>query len=351
MVGSYTWWDSLPAAERTARRLIALRPEERGPEGGPSEHLVEVLLRQGRRAEAETAQLRSRQGAVQTWQVLNRDLIRWGQYDRVDRELLANVDNPNVAIREDAWWLMVLSYRDQGRFREADTLFHRWRVPNTTLEVPGSKTPAVDFALLGVEMGRPEVSIRAHRENVALWLRSSAPAATRARNVVWQLALAGTASAAAGDTAVVRRLADSLERLGPESYYSGRDEKLHYMLRGLLLQREGRHAEAVDAFRRSFYSLSDGYTRTNLMMARSLLVLRRPAEAIAVLRPAIHGGVDGSNTYVSRTELHEAMAKAFEQSGQPDSAVAHWRAVESGWRRADPEFRDRYQRARIKAGL
>ena len=87
------------------------------------------------------------------------------------------------------------------------------------------------------------------------------------------------------------------------------------------------------------------------MMARSLLSLQRPAEAIAVLRPAIRGGVDGSNTYTSRTELHEALAQAFEQSGQSDSARFHWRAVESAWRFADPEFRERYLTARRKAGM
>jgi predicted Zn-dependent protease len=181
--------------------------------------------------------------------------------------------------------------------------------------------------------------------------RWTTPAAYRARNVIWQLTLAGTAHAAAGDTAVVRRLADSLEVLGPTSFYGGRDEKLHYVLRGLLLQREGRHAEAVDAFRRSLYSLTDGYTRTNLMMARSLIALHRPAEAIAVLQPAIRGGVDGSNTYVSRTELHEALAEAFEQAGRQDSATAHWRAVESAWRRADPQFQERYLTAKRKAGM
>ena len=351
-VYAYTWWDSLSAAERTARRLIALRPDERGPQGGPWNNLVEVLLRQGRRAEAEAADARDRPNpaAPRLWLGFERDLIRWGHYERVDRELIANITNANASIRADAWWLLLLSYRDQGRLHEADTLIHRGRVPNTAIQVPGFQNPVVDLALLGLEMGHPEVSIRAHRENLVA-MASWTPAAHRARNLAWQLVLAGTAHAAAGDTAVVRRLADSLERLGPASSYAGRDAKLHYVLRGLLLQREGRHAEAVDAFRRSLYSLSDGYTRTNLMMARSLLILQRPAEAIAVLRPAIRGGVDGSNTYVSRTELHEAMAEAFEQAGQRDNALAHWRAVESGWRRADPQFRERYQRARLKVGL
>jgi hypothetical protein len=98
-------------------------------------------------------------------------------------------------------------------------------------------------------------------------------------------------------------------------------------------------------------SLTDGYTQINLALGRSLLALRRPAEAVAVLRPAIHGGVDGSNTYTSRTELHEAMAEAFEQAGNRDSAMAHYRTVEQAWRHADPEFAERYRRARAAAGL
>jgi hypothetical protein len=60
--------------------------------------------------------------------------------------------------------------------------------------------------------------------------------------------------------------------------------------------------------------------------------------------------VDGSNTYVSRTELHEALAEAFEQAGLQDSARAHWGAVESAWRRADPQFQERYLRAKLKRG-
>jgi DNA-binding SARP family transcriptional activator/tetratricopeptide (TPR) repeat protein len=348
---SYTWWDSLAAAERTARRLIALRPDDTGPSGSPSSNLVEVLLRLGRRAEVEELLSRTASEALLGSALLQRDLIRWGKYERVDRELIEQITSRNVARRSDAWWLLLLSLRDQGRLREADTLIHRSRVPNTTIRLPDPGPEPVDVALLALEMGRPEISIRAHRENVAAIVHWTGSPAFLARNTIWQLTLAATAHVAAGDTAVVRRLADSVETMGLGSYFAGRDARLHYFLRGLLLQREGRHGEAVDAFRRSLYSLTDGYTRTNLMMARSLLELHRPTEAIAVLRPAIHGGVDGSNTYVSRTELHEALAEAFEQAGQRDSAVVHWRAVESAWRRADPQFKDRYLQAKLKAGL
>jgi DNA-binding SARP family transcriptional activator len=346
-VGTYLWWDSAAAAERSATRLIALRPQE----AGPWNNLIEPLLRLGRRAEAESAWAKQANVAGDwSGHSMHRDLIRWGHHDQVDRELIAELDSRTVHIRADAWWLLMLSLRDQGRLREADTLIHRWRVANTNVLVLEPGPVPTDLALLALDMGRPEVSIRGHRETAAQIATWTNPPAFRARNLIWNLTLAGTAHAAAGDTAVVRRLADSLEVLGPSSYFGGRDERLHYVLRGLLLQREGRHAEAVDAFRRSLYSLTDGYTRTNLMLARSLLALHRGPEAIAVLRPAIHGGVDGSNTYVSRTELHEAMALAFEQVGQRDSAVAHWRAVESAWRHADPQFRKRYLQARLKTG-
>jgi tetratricopeptide (TPR) repeat protein len=202
--------------------------------------------------------------------------------------------------------------------------------------------------LLATDMGRPAHTIRAHRIGLESYARIEMPA-IRARQMTWNLALAGTAYAAAGDTAEVRRLADSVQIIGKESHWA-RDVRLHWMLRGLLHQMAGRHEEAVDAFRRSIYSLTDGYTRTNLMLARSLLALRRPEEAIAVLRPAIRGGVDGSNTYVSRTELREALAQAFEMAGQADSARVWYAAVESSWRRADPQFRERYLTAKAKAG-
>jgi tetratricopeptide (TPR) repeat protein len=159
------------------------------------------------------------------------------------------------------------------------------------------------------------------------------------------MTLAGTALAAAGDTAQVRALADSVERVGSSSSF-GRDFKLHFFLRGLLLQHENRHGEAVNAFRRSLFSLTDGYTRINLEMGRSLMALQRYPEAIAILQPALRGGVDGSNTYVTHTELHEALAQAFAGAGRRDSAAVHYAAVERAWRFADPQFSERYHVAK-----
>lgn len=347
MSGSYLWADSAAAAIRVARRFLTIRPQE----VDAHRTLIEPLLRQGRPAEALEAWNKSQGPPEQfPFDVLRRDLIRWGRYHEADSVLTEAAMGRDRHNKEDARWLLLLSLRDQGRLREAEQLIRHARLPNSLTPLPDVPGSREDLVLLAMERGNPAPTIRVHRENAVGASNSATPIGHRTRAVVWNLVLAGTAHHAAGDTAVVRRLADSVEVLGRLSAF-GRDHRLHLVLRGLQLQGEGRHAEAVDAFRRSLFSPTDGYTRTNLMMARSLLALRRPTEAIAVLRPAIHGGVDGSNSYVSRTELHEAMAEAFEQAGRADSATAHWRAVESAWRRADPQFRERYARARLKAGL
>jgi tetratricopeptide (TPR) repeat protein len=343
----YVWWDSAGAAERSGRRLMALRPAETNVWN----NLVEPLLRQGRFRDAVQARRMAGLDSATLGNApeLFRDGIRWGRYAELDPVLREISRGPLGAVRPESWWLLMLSLRDQGRLREADSVRLVWRAWNIVRgDAPESQSD--DAMMIAMERGHPGETIRTFRRQAESTARSTGPIGVRNRYLVWFLTLASTAHARAGDTAIVRRVADSVEVLGQTSQF-GRDARLHFFLRGLLLQAQGRHGEAVDAFRRSLFSLTDGYTRANLMMARSLLELQRPDEAIAVLRPAIHGGVDGSNTYTSRTELHEALALAFEQAGQADSARVHWRAVESAWRRADPQFHDRYTRARLKAGL
>jgi hypothetical protein len=69
-----------------------------------------------------------------------------------------------------------------------------------------------------------------------------------------------------------------------------------------------------------------------------------------VLQSALRGPLEASNLYVTRTELHELLARAWEASGRPDSAAAHYRAVVAAWRQADPEFRARREAARARLG-
>lgn len=346
MSHSYLWGDSAAAAERAGRRLIAMFPEEGLAWGS----LVEPLLRQNRWVDAEAAMSRAAGLSLTKGEFgpsLDRGLIRSGRFAELDLKLWSSMKNSPES-RGDAGWLLGISLRNQGRFREARALAEHGVVPGTSTRIPGPPDPT-PLAIIAFDLGQHRESARIFLERADADRAGTDPLGLKARILTWHLTLAGTGLAAAGDTAIVRQLADSVERIGALSRF-GRDGRLHFFLRGLLFQREGRHADAVDAFRRSLFSLTDGYTRTNLEMARSLIALRRSLEAIAILQPALRGGVDGSNTYVTQTELHEALAQAFEQAGRSDSAEAHYSAVERAWRGADPVLHPRYQLARSKAG-
>jgi len=114
----------------------------------------------------------------------------------------------------------------------------------------------------------------------------------------------------------------------------------------MLFVAEGRDANAALELREAMHSPTSSFTRVNLELARTLLRLNRPAEAVPIARAALHGDVDGSNLYVSRTELHELMAQAFDRLAMRDSAAVHYRAVASAWASPDPAFRARRDVAR-----
>jgi tetratricopeptide (TPR) repeat protein len=349
MTHTYQWWDSARAAERVARRLLALRPDDLQHFGS----LVEPLLRQGRREEAEEALERSGTLGLAPHlgaSLLNRDLIRWSRLEELDRQMMSDILSPSPETKGDGRWLLLLSLRDQGRLREGRRLALEHQIPGSTRRLQGFSAEHILSATLLQGLDRPDSAAGLLHAEARRILASSQHPGTKARGASWMLTLAGTAYIQAGDIAVVRRLADSVEVIGSRSTF-GRDPRMHHYLRGILLRHTGRHAEAVEQLRRALWSVTDGYTEINLALGRSLLELRQPGEAIAVLRPAIHGGVDGSNSYTSRTELHEAMAEAFHQAGQRDSAVVHYRIVEQNWRRADPEFAERYRRAKAVAGM
>lgn len=342
---TYLWWDSLAAAEQVGRRLLVFRPQS----GSGYGVMIEPLLRQGRRAAAETAITSAARldGPANFSSLLDRDMIRSGRLDELEVRFLSLLRSAQPDLRSEIPWLYTILLRNQGRLREAELLAVQGRLERIDRRVREDRD-GVSQAIIALERGRPRASASYFLEPVPAIRSRNQAAGYKSRALTWALTLGATALAAAGDTATVRALADSVEQIGSHSSY-GRDYKLHYFLRGLLLQRESRHAEAVDAFRRSLYSTTDGYTRINLEMARSLMMLGRYRDAVAILQSALRGGVDGSNTYVTHTELHEALAHAFEGAAQRDSARVHYAAVERAWRRADPGFAERYRAAKTKA--
>ncbi|HEY7029024.1 MAG TPA: hypothetical protein VH438_15525 [Gemmatimonadales bacterium] len=80
---------------------------------------------------------------------------------------------------------------------------------------------------------------------------------------------------------------------------------------------------------------SDGFSRTNYELAATWLRLRRPKDAIPPLQAAIRGSFEGGNPYVTRTELHQRLAEAWDAAGERDSAAVHYRQVVQAWEKAD----------------
>jgi hypothetical protein len=132
-------------------------------------------------------------------------------------------------------------------------------------------------------------------------------------------------------------IADSMENLGPQSGF-GRDWRLHHYMRGLQWSARKQPERAAQAFRNSIWSWPEGYTRANHELAKTLLELWRPEDAVYPLQAALRGDIESSNLYITRTELHELLAQTFDRLGEHDSAVAHYQRVVNAWHAADPQF-------------
>jgi predicted Zn-dependent protease len=153
------------------------------------------------------------------------------------------------------------------------------------------------------------------------------------------------ARSAAGDTASLARLADSVRTLGAESSY-GRDRRLYHHVLGVLYAARGDLAGAINEFKSAIYSPTSGFTRTNYDLARVYLRAHRPRDAITVLQPTLRAPLESSNFYLTRTDAHELLAQAWDAAGGRDSAAAHYAWVAKAWAGADPQFAARVQVAR-----
>jgi tetratricopeptide (TPR) repeat protein len=352
LVNTYAAMDSSGAAERVTREWIRRQPRSRVA----WTHLARVLELQGRFDGAREA-WRMRQslspGELPDDVVYRATMaIRAGTFAEADRPLAERVHSGGTPARNEALWWQVVSFRNQGRLVAALDAAVKRRTAVGEADIFG---PLLQAQVL-FEMGRPREAGRIF-ETIASRHRSAVPAEApdsalgdRARHLTWYLTHAATAYAAAGDTTRLARLVDSVEVLGAQSAY-GRDRRLHHHLRGLLFLARGRREEAAASFRRAIHSVTLGYTRTNLELGRVLVALGRPAEAVAVLAPALRGDLQASNLYVTHAELHEALAQAYEAAGAPDSARQHYAWVANAWRSADPPFRARAAQARRKAGV
>ena len=353
MIQAYWMADSLPAAERVARDWVRRQP--RSPTAWYT--LAGVLKQEGKNGQAVAADDSVAQlGAGAAGDDRNsRALLAvydgdYAQADRMLRDLIR--EGPP---RATGWQVGLLStsLRAQGRLGEALRATQRLRVlgQNGNPSAPISRDAQITAQIL-LESGRPRASA-AIWDSLMVLVRDLKPPYTRgldARGITWFLAHLADARAAAGDTAGFERLADSIEVIGRRSLY-GRDRLIHHHVRGLLAAARGDLPAAAAEFRAAIYSPTLGFTRTNLDLARTLIALHEPLEAVGVLQSALRGVLDASNSYVTRTELHEALAQAFDQAGERDSAAAEYRLVVSAWRAADPILQPRVAAAKQRLTL
>ena len=94
-------------------------------------------------------------------------------------------------------------------------------------------------------------------------------------------------------------------------------------MRGLLLAARGQDSLALAEFKSAIYSITFGYTRTNVEAARIHLKRKEAKEAVALLEPALRGSLEGSNLYATRTTIHGLLAQAYLELGNGDKAAEH----------------------------
>jgi hypothetical protein len=320
---------------------MALRPRDVMPWALLSEYYIDV----GRHNDASVALRRYEAlGGSRTNVHLDQlvQALRSDDVDATDTRCAEGLSGTDSAKFVEYRWYCTIGLRMQGRYREARALVDDGMVPNSEIVRRGMAYDAFNGAILDMEMGHRLAAVDEFRAIFPVRRDSlRVPAGVRARQRVWVLTLAATAAVAGGDTARARILVDSIESVGNQSLY-GRDQLLHHFVRGLLLARAGDDARAVREYGNAIFSPTFGYTRVNYELGRSLMKLHRPGEAIPVVRAALHGGIEGSNLYITRTELHELLAQAFDSNAQRDSAAAHYAIVERAWRHADPSLQPRY---------
>lgn len=338
LIATYTAADSLDVAIRWARRWVEQQPQV----ADAWWRLAEVLEFAGHGDESVEAGSRAMNiapGRPYGWRFTTGRGIRTAQFDDVDPLLRSHLNTGTVQHRSGARWMLAISLRHQGRLAESleEARINRANVSDSRIgDAVNWIGTAEAIAMLHGGHWRAAAALF---DSIARYPVSGEPS-LQAQHRAWFGAHVASALAAGGEVERLPALADSVEAWGRLSA-QGRDLMLHHYVRGLVLASGGNDEAAAASFRRAIVSPTTGFTRANLELGRALVRLGRPREAVPVLQAALRGNLEMSNLYVTHTEIHETLARAWDDAGMADSAAASYAWVARAWARADPELQPR----------
>ncbi|MFN8652109.1 MAG: BTAD domain-containing putative transcriptional regulator [Gemmatimonadales bacterium] len=339
LIGTMTQEDSLPAALAEARRWRRLQPGS-----GQARRVQAVVFSQLGMTDSARVMLRQADSLEPSypsgWAYLAAVYMWNSQYDSTAMLARALTQASTGVTRADGYWFLAIASRHLGQLNEALNAARAYRAAKADPARRGSAPVSayIEGQVL-YEMGR-------FREAAMLFdsiSRGSIPfedSASAARNRVWSWTHMATALAAAGDTSGLAALADTMQRLGQISGLE-RDRRLHHYVRGLLGKARGDDERAVREFEEAITTRNGGFTRNYYELGAALLRLKHPAEAVAAVQPVPRGLFDGTALYLTHTEAHELLGRAWEAAGNRDSAAYHYRLVAKVWENADPRFTPR----------
>jgi DNA-binding SARP family transcriptional activator len=334
LIVAYLYADSMDSAEREAERWTARQP------GSAAAWLALASVRAMRGDSARaTAAFRTRRVLVpyapESVPFAVTLALRTGDFARAERLLDNVLQTGTPAERDEARWWLVTTQRYEGRLGDALETSRR-----LVLDDPTNATHRLLHAQVLFEAARTRAAL-AQFDSADALLRAQpvGSASVAARRRAWGMAHRVTVLAALGDTLGIASLVEPLRAVGAASGYV-RDRLMYHYPAGLLLAARGGRG-ASDELRRAMASPNIGYTRVNVTLATWYLARNQPEEAVPLLRAALHGSLEASNLYVTHTELHALLARAFSLMRMPDSAAAHRAYVERALVRADPAGRAR----------
>ncbi|MDF2775448.1 MAG: transcriptional activator protein [Geminicoccaceae bacterium] len=344
MISAYVALDSLGTAERMARDYVRQQPRAARAWG----LLAGVLFAGDRLDEAAEAHRTARSiNPVDQYDRIFAPAVRLrgGNFDEGDRQLRALMNEGSASETSEGRWVLTISLRYQGRWREALGLAREAvaALPARDRSGPAARGHKMHEALILQESGRP-------RDAAAAWdwlARNALPAEplAAARMRAFAFVMLADAQSAAGDTAALAAVTDSAAKWATEARHR-RGAYLVDHARGLLRAARGDTSGAIETLERAIYSPTEGFTRTNRALGALYLARRRPADAVRVLGGALrYTSLESGSLYVTHTELHELLARAFDELGQADSAAVHYRYVASALEKSDSQARPRHAAA------